>query len=150
MSIFSKILGDAGKGLIDGIGGLVDRFVTTGDEKNQFKMEAAALIAARDAELEQTLRTELEAKARIIEAEMQQGDNYTKRARPTIVYSGLLFTLVQMVAPLFAVRIEVPDQFWPVWGGVCGLWIVGRSYERGARAKSNGQPANKLTKLITG
>jgi hypothetical protein len=161
MSIFTKIFDATAGNLVDALGGVVDRFVTTGDEKNKFKIEAAALIAARDSELEQTLRVEIDAKARVIEAEMQSGDKFTKRARPSIVYVGLaavgwnyvLLPTVLRVATLFATNVdispmELPVEFWATWGGVSGTWIIGRSAER--RATNNGTEPNKITRLITG
>jgi hypothetical protein len=148
MDWITKLFGGATKGLLGGIGDLVDKFVTTGDEKAAFKLQAAALVAARDAELEQTLRSELDVKARIIEAEMAQSDSYTKRARPTIVYSGLVFTFAHIIGGAFGVHLDIPPEFWPVWGGVCGLWIIGRSVEK--VKVGNGEAPNKLTQMLTG
>ena len=83
-------------------------------------------------------------------AELQQGDRYTKRARPTVIYVGLLFILLE----LFGIRHIVLDQlelgenalniiqgsdaiiktFLAAWAGVVGVYAVGRSMEkRGTR-----------------
>ena len=161
MSIFTKIFDATAGSLVDSLGGVVDRFITTGDEKNKFKLEAAALIASRDSELEQTLRVEIDAKARIIEAEMQSGDNFTKRARPSIVYVGLvamlwnyvLFPTILRFATLFSANVDIspldlPTQFWATWGAVCGTWVIGRSVEK--KAVKQGEEPNRLTRLITG
>ena len=88
----------------------------------------------------------------IIVAEMAQTDPYTKRARPTIVYAGLAFILVvHVIFPIAAYTLKadlptlaLPDAFWYTWGGVCGVWIFGRSYE-----KVNGV-SNLTSGLITG
>ena len=69
---------------------------------------------------------------------MQQGDSYTKRARPTIVYAGLAaIFLVHVIAPILSAflsntvpSITLPEEFWYTWGGICGVWMVGRSAER--------------------
>ena len=84
-------------------------------------------------------------------AELDQGDNYTKRARPTIAYAGLAFILLDHVLlpyiSFFSGR-EVPDitlpaDFWYVWGAVCSVWAIGRTMEkRGSMSK--------VTKMITG
>ncbi len=81
----------------------------------------------------------------IIVAEMQQADLFTKRARPSIVYFGLAaIGLVHVLLPMIAwivlmwtgqtldnmPEIELPSQFWMTWGGVCSIWIIGRSAEK--------------------
>jgi len=94
------------------------------------------------------------AQKEIIVAEMQQGDPYTKRARPTIVYAGLAFIfLVHVFIPIAAFfkgvpadsfpALSLPDEFWWAWGGVCSAWIIGRSMEK----KGTG---GKLVSMITG
>jgi len=99
----------------------------------------------------------VDAQKAIIVSEMQQGDNYTKRARPSIVYFGLAaIGLVHVLLPVVAwliialtdSAVEMPDialpvQFWATWGGVCGIWIIGRSVERRG-------VTGKLVKMITG
>ena len=111
-----------------------------------------ALLQQRDTEIEQTMRQELQAKESILVAELQQGDGYTKRARPTVVYYGLLAIFFNY--SVIALRsmanggetpkpFDLPTEFWIAWGGIVGTWSIGRSAERrGAR--------NKVTSLVTG
>ena len=113
-------------------------------ELEQAVADNAQAIQMKEFELQvRTMDAEstiVEAQKAIIVAEMNQGDNYTKRARPTIVYAGLCFVfLINVVLPYVSYftksvvpPIELPADFWYVWGGVCGIWIVGRSYERTA------------------
>jgi hypothetical protein len=93
----------------------------------------------------------------VITAEMGQGDNFTKRARPSIVYFGLAaIGLVHVLLPIIAwlvltimgrpielPQIQLPEQFWYTWGGVCSIWVIGRSAEK--RGKSG-----EMLSLITG
>jgi len=97
------------------------------------------------------MRAELQAKERILVAELTQGDSYTKRARPTVVYAGLAFIfinycLVPIIGKLFAVDIpelSLPKAFWAGWSGIVATWSVGRSFEkRGA--------SNRFVRAITG
>ena len=93
-------------------------------------------------ELQKILETRensvIEAQRSIIVSEMNQGDNFTKRARPTIVYAGLAFIfLVHVFLPCFAFvtskavpTLSLPEEFWWTWGGVCGVWVLGRSMEK--------------------
>lgn len=127
--------------------GLVDRFLPaamTGAEKAEAQLKMQEVLEKRETSL-------IESQKSIIVAEMQQGDSYTKRARPTLVYSGLVFIfLVHVAFPIAAFftskpmpNITLPTEFWWAWSGVCGIWVMGRSAEkRGV--------AGKLTSLITG
>ena len=121
------------------------------NDKIKAQMELQGLLEKRESQV-------LDAQKSIIVAELQQGDNYTKRARPTVVYMGLAFIgLVNVLLPMIAwitlsvtgkpltgmPDINLPGEFWLAWGGVCSVWVVGRTAEkRGA--------ANKLVNMITG
>lgn len=118
--------------------GLADGLFRDADEKADFKLKLGALVQERDGELEKTFRKQLEAKERVMVAEMTQGDNYTKRARPTVVYAGLIImALNYMVLPWVAhfsgqllPTIEIPAIFWTAWGGVVATWSIGRDVNR--------------------
>ena len=86
-NIFSGGVGD----IVDKVGDTIDKFHLSGEEKQKLKMEMQKIIQQRESEIEETIRQELSSKERIMVAELQQGDDYTKRARPTVVYAGLLF-----------------------------------------------------------
>ena len=127
------------------------------------KLEVAALIEADISARENSI---IDAQKSIIVSEMQQADNFTKRARPSVVYAGLLFIgLVHVIFPiLFSIlsvffakdftadqmaqlvelkSIALPTAFWTAWGSVISIWSIGRTVEK----KGLG---NRLTKLITG
>jgi len=101
--------------------------------------------------LQERETTVIEAQRSIIVSEMQQGDAYTKRARPTIVYAGLVFIfLVHVFLPGYAFffnkavpALTLPEEFWWAWGGVCSVWVIGRSTEKQGMK-------NKLVGMITG
>ncbi len=107
-------------------------------EKAKAQVELEQIMSARENAL-------ITAQRDIIVAELQQGDNYTKRARPTFVYAGLAFIFfVHVFIPLMAFfkgtpvseypNPSLPDDFWWAWGGVVGTWMVARSYERLGKA----------------
>lgn len=77
--------------------GIMDRFwpkQASEAEKLEAVKELAPMIERRD-------NAVVEAKRDIIVSEMKQDDNYTKRARPSVVYMGLVFIgLVHVVFPL--------------------------------------------------
>lgn len=148
----SKLFSGATVGFAEGVAGIVDRFVQTPEEKAQVMLELEQLMQKRDSELEQTIRAELQAKERIMVAELQSGDNYTRRARPTLVYFGMaVIFLNYVVLPwagffnggLMPPILEMPTEFWYAWGGTVSVWFVGRSMERrGAK--------NNLMSVVTG
>lgn len=151
MSLVSKLTSFMGGGLVESISNVADKFITTDDEKNAFMVEMEQVLQKRDSEIEQTIRAELSAKERIIVAEMSQGDNYTKRARPTVVYAGLAiiafnYCAVPALQSLSGVVVDpfsLPAEFWIAWGGCVGIWTIGRSVEkRGNR--------NAVTQTVTG
>jgi len=131
------------------------------------KLKAQTLIQqaveARDSQV-------VSAQKEIIVAEMQQGDKFTKRARPSVVYMGLIFIgLVHVILPIILkimlviqlgesvdsikaaqlaelkdlMNLSLPDQFWWAWGSVVSVWEIGRSIERRGFA-------NKVISAIAG
>ena len=137
-----QLVGMLGGGIVDTIGNVADKFIQTPDEKAAFKVEIEKVLQKRDSEIEQTIRAELQAKEKIIVAEMTQGDNYTKRARPTLIYFGLvviafnycLVPVIQLLMTVDVVPFDLPAEFWMAWGGAVSVYSVGRSMEkRGGR-----------------
>lgn len=127
--------------------GLVDKFLPdkmSDAEKAQAQIQLQEVLDRRENAL-------IESQKSIIVAEMQQSDNYTKRARPTLVYAGLLFIfLVHVAFPIVAFftskpmpALTLPTEFWWAWSGVCGVWVMGRSAEKRGMA-------GKVVGLITG
>ena len=144
MSIFNVDIG----GIMGGVGTLAKDIRTAITGKEPISQEKAAELALKAQQLEVGLS---EVSQNIIVAEMQQGDRFTKRARPMVVYSGLFFIfLVHVAFPLFAFyhggevpEISLPHEFWWAWTGVVAVWMTGRSMEKYGLE-------NKATKLITG
>jgi len=132
----------------DFAGTLVQRFLPpkmTDGEKAQTQMQIQEMVEKREASL-------IDAQKSIIVSEMQQADNFTKRARPTLVYAGLFFIfLVHVLFPVAAFfsgkpmpeSLTLPSEFWWAWSGVCGVWVLGRSAEKKGAA-------GKLVNMITG
>jgi len=113
-------------------------------EKAQAQLQIQEMLQKRE-------NTVIEAQRSIMVAEMQQADTFTKRARPCLVYAGLVFIfLVHVAFPIIAYlsketlpALSLPEEFWWAWSGVCGVWVLGRSAEkRGA--------SGKLVGMITG
>ena len=133
--------------------GIMDRFWPAKMDEGEKAATQLKLVEALEAREASVISSQKD----IIVAEMNQGDTFTKRARPSIVYFGLAaIGLNHVVLPWvawFAVEIfgkeatlpsiELPTEFWYTWGGVCSIWIWGRSKEKmGSK--------DKLLSMITG
>lgn len=140
-------IGQAVSSVSDFAGNILDRFWPKSmdpADKAKAQIELQHLISARDNSL-------IDAQKSIIVAELQQSDNYTKRARPTIIYAGLGFIfLVHVAAPIAAAftsinfpNLVLPEAFWWSWGGICSVYAVGRSAEKKG-------VQNNLINMITG
>ena len=154
MSILKNIFSGSLTGVIDSVSDVIDKFSLSKEEKQEFKLEMQSRLMQMEKELEETYRTELESRADIIKAEMTQGDKFTKRARPTIIYCGLIFIfIVYVLIPLIAYiggapgdalpEIELPEEFWWAWGTVVSVYGAGRSAEKMG-------VANRATQMMTG
>lgn len=147
LGFLGKIFGGGVKEVAGAVTDVVGAFIQDPSEKAAAALEIERILMTREVQLQESIRKELEAKERIIVAELNQGDNYTRRARPSVVYSGLLFILFNyVIAPLFLAdqkSLELPVEFWMAWGGIVATWSVGRSFEK------NGTH-NKATSVVTG
>jgi hypothetical protein len=149
--VLSKILSAGFGDIIESVGSVVDKFHTSDEERVQMKLAIEKAITERMAVIESSIQERFKMVKGVIEAEMASGDAYTKRARPTLVYFGMVvIALNYLLFPWMAFAfgsapptIELPEEFWYAWTGVVGLWIVGRSAEKSA-------VANKATNIITG
>lgn len=157
-------------GILDGISKIVDQFHLSPQEKQQLQLETQKLLQNKFLEIEQTLRTVIEARAEIIKAELESGDNYVRRARPTIAYAGIayiginkvLFPILARILMLFMTNMDkihmltsslpdLPTAFWTAWAGVTGSWVIGRTFEkRGISVKTGNDKVDKLANKILG
>ena len=137
MSLFTKVTSAIGASLVEDISDVADKWITTTDEKKQFELETERIVSQRMAEVEETTRTEINATAEIIKAELTQDDLFTKRARPSLIYGGMLAIVVNYIGlPLFGHAIvDLPEEFFWAWGGAVGVYTFGRSQEKAARNK---------------
>lgn len=174
LSKISEFFSGSGANIVDSLSDAVDTFVTTKEEKEKLKQELLRikeeskqnqrnflvrmeeLTQQREKEVEETIRMELDAKKSILMAELNQDDRFTKRARPTVVYVGLIFILLELLglrhiimnymnieADIIANSDQIFKMFLGVWGSVLGVYSIGRSVEkRGTR--------NAWSSLITG
>lgn len=173
MSWFSQLFAGGVSDVVEKVGNTIDKLHLSAEEKQNFKLELQQVLMARESEIEQTIRKNLEAKERIIVAELQQGDSYTKRARPSVVYFGLIMIALNYFLLPAALLVSgnsdmlencsktknaegvieescnretlfpLPVEFWMAWGGIVATWAVGRSFEKTSAS-------NRFSRAITG
>lgn len=139
-----------GGGLFQGIKELIGKFKMDPAEKAEFELKLREIIERENRAVADQISAELQAKERIIIAELAQGDNYTKRMRPTIGYAGLGFIfLVHVFLPVFsystgkpAPELTLPIEFWLAWGGYVATYSIGRDFVK--KGVGNGT-ANKIS-----
>jgi hypothetical protein len=124
--------------IISPVTNLIDELSTSDEEKLKLKNELKIIEQQTQLNLIEYEKTVIDKKAEIMVAELKQDDNFTKRARPTIVYSGLgILILNNVVLPWLnhflgsaPPAINIPSEFWYVWGGVAGVYAFKRSDEK--------------------
>lgn len=132
-------------GGITGLSGLVSSVLDRFWPPQMEEKDKAAMQAALTIQLEEFIARREAAQRDVMVEELRQGDPYTKRARPTIVYAGLAFIfLVHVALPVAgwvsviargaplpdAPALALPAEFWWAWTGVCGLYAIGRTIEK--------------------
>ena len=152
MNWLSKIFGGGIKEVAEALDGVFARWKLDPETAHEHKREVLTTLVSVINGIEKSVQTEIESKERIIIAEMNQDDNFTKRARPMVVYTGLVLAVFEVISKyvslwqgveLPSVSSLVPTEFWIAWGGICGTWVIGRSAEK------RGQQ-NKIIEMITG
>ncbi|MBE8182530.1 MAG: hypothetical protein HAW61_03275 [Candidatus Portiera sp.] len=123
--------------LAKGVFGLIDKLHLSKQEKLQFKERMQSMVLDHQKEVEKTLQEQARSTADIIVAEVKQDDKYTKRARPTVIYVGIILIIWgYVIAPLLngyygaGIVIEIPDFFWHSWAAIVAVYAGGRSYEK--------------------
>lgn len=151
MSFLGKLMSSGVGEIVGAVGQVIDAVHTSDEEKVELKLKVEAAVTQRMAVIEQSIQARFKMVSNVIESEMRSGDNFTKRARPSLVYFGmiviflnyLLFPWISHFGGAAPPSIELPEEFWYAWTGVVGLWVVGRSAEKSGTH-------NKATRAITG
>ena len=151
MGLFKKLFTGGIGTVIEKVGGVVDEFHLSKEEKARLQLELKSMLLKRENEIDETLRTEMQAQKDTLVAELTQGDVYTKRARPTVVYAGLAIIIINniILPTIFHLTgnnidpFKIPTEFWVGWSGIVATWSIGRTMEkRGA--------GNKFSRALTG
>ena len=126
MGFFSKFI----------LGGAFDKLSGVFDDLHLSKEEKAKLEIEMEGALRKTLEIEIASRQQVLVAELSQGDRYTKRARPTVVYFGLALILIQAAFLYLGQEpLPIPDVFWMGWSAIVASYGIGRSFEKIASSR---------------
>ena len=150
MGLISKLFSGGVSEIAGGVKSIIGSLKLDPAKKAETELAVDKLVYDKFAKMEDSFQTEIQAKERIIVAELNQGDNFTKRARPSIIYTGLAIVIVNWLAQYICAfagvappEAPVPAEFWVGWSGLAATYSIGRSFEK--RGVSN-----KVVSFITG
>ena len=145
MGLLTKIGSALSGSVVDSVADIADRFIQTADEKAAFTVEVQREVTKRVEQHMLTARSEIDGKVAVMVAELEHGDAYTKRARPTLIYFGMLVIFWNYCIRPFVgeAPVDLPAEYWMAWGGAVGVYVIGRSAEKAGKG-------NKLSGLVTG
>ena len=129
-NILAKLFGNAGIGVANKIGNLVDRFVQTKDEKAKFQKEIELIFikAELDLEKEITLRHKYD---------MESDSWLSKNIRPLLtIFSLLLYTIFSVTDGNIG-GFDIQDQYVDLLGQIVimslGFYFTSRGIEKTAK-----------------
>lgn len=117
--------------LIPGIVDIIKRIVPDPAQQAEAQKQIIELVNKAQNDV-------ITASKEVMIADAQQDDNFTKRARPMIVYWSMsvttfiiLLSLVGYSEPVVVALKQVPDMLWTLMTAGVGLFTLGRSIEKG-------------------
>lgn len=125
-----------GNSLIDSVKGIIEQFHMSPEDKAKIN---AQIDAEKDAftSAENDYNTKLnDIAGQNIRAEEQSGDKFTQRARPAVIWVGLLmFFWNYCVVPTAGVHwhvpaLPIPDTFSEIWGVVVTGYVFSRTADK--------------------
>lgn len=117
---------------------LVDELHTSDEEKSEAKLKLQQMVLQHEQIMESTITQQIKSREAIIVAEMQNGDNFTKRARPAVIYTFLgivvlnycIFPTVGHFLKMPMPQLELPKEAWNFFTVAFSVYGVGRTWEK--------------------
>ena len=130
MGIWKKIFGAATSDVIDNVGGLVDRFVQSPDERSLFKKQMTNIFINAEAEIQKNVTERWK-------ADMNSDNKLSKSVRPLVliflIVSTILLIFIDSGFITFAVDDEWKDLLKILLMTTVAAYFGGRSYEKGKK-----------------
>ena len=125
--IFAKLFGKAGGGIVDSIGGVVDKFVQTNDEKAAFEKELTEIFIKAESDIQQNVTERWR-------ADMGSDSWLSKNVRPMVLIFLVLCTMVLVFIDAGFVEFKVESKWISLLEltllTVIGAYFGGRSVEK--------------------
>lgn len=152
----SLLLGDGGGKFAEKIGSMYEKIQQNRIGKRELALEAEKLAHEIQLEAIDFAEKEMGAKRDVMVAELQHGDEYTKRTRPKIVRT-LTYNMIAMTYALIVIKVlegtldnftfEMPKEaigwMFTGWIGLTATWKIGRSAQ-------HVWPGNRFSQLANG
>ena len=124
MPILDALLKTGLKGVTDSVGGLVDKFVTTDQERLQMKQELLNVVVDYG-------DAQLKAQSEVLTTEMQ-GNWLQKSWRPILMLAfGFIIIYEYFISKVFNLpTVALPENFWNLLELGMGGYVIGRSAEK--------------------
>jgi len=128
--ILGKIFGNAAGGIVEKLGNVADKFITTGDEKRKFQKEIETLFINAEAEMQKNVTERWK-------ADLEHGNWLTRSVRPLVLIFLIVSTVLLVFIDSGSIQFEVAEK----WVDLLQLTLIttvgaffgGRSYEKGQR-----------------
>ena len=125
--IFAKLFGKAGGGIVDSIGGVVDKFVQTNDEKAAFEKELTEIFIKAESDIQQNVTERWK-------SDMGSDSWLSKNVRPMVLIFLVLCTMVLVFIDAGFVDFKVESKWISLLEltllTVIGAYFGGRSVEK--------------------
>lgn len=128
--ILGKIFGNAAGGIVEKLGNVADKFITTGDEKRKFQKEMETIFINAEAEMQKNVTERWK-------ADLEHGNWLTRSVRPLVLIFLIVSTVLLVFIDSGSIQFEVAEK----WVDLLQLTLIttigaffgGRSYEKGQR-----------------
>lgn len=128
--ILGKIFGNAAGGIVEKLGNVADKFITTGDEKRKFQKEMETIFINAEAEMQKNVTERWK-------ADLEHGNWLTRSVRPLVLIFLIVSTVILVFIDSGSIQFEVAEK----WVDLLQLTLIttvgaffgGRSYEKGQR-----------------
>jgi len=125
--ILAKLFGDAGGGIVDKIGGVVNQFIHTKDEQAAFKKEMTKILIEAEAEMQKNVTERWK-------ADLEHGNWLTRSVRPIVlmflIVATVLMVFIDSGSLIFNVEEKWTDLLQLILMTTIGAYFGGRSFEK--------------------
>ena len=125
--LLGKLFGNAAGGIVDKLGSVADRFITTGDEKRKFKKDMESLFLQAEAEMQKNVPERWK-------ADLEHGNWLTRSVRPLVLVFLIVSTVILVFIDSGSIQFEVANKWVDLLQLILittiGAYFGGRSVEK--------------------